>query len=96
MLSHVSSCAPATERASEGHRSKSLARVQTQNTPVENLTPMLQRQSDKTPKTIRRTFEPTRIAQAMLERAYEQLVPQSVRVIDRNEKPVGKANTQVR
>ena len=55
---------------------------------------MPQRRSNKTPKAIRRTYEPTRIAQAMLERAYERLVPQSVRVIDRNKEPVGKAKAQ--
>lgn len=57
---------------------------------------MPQRRSNKTPKTIRRTYEPTRIAQAMLEQAYEQLVPQTVRLIDRTPKPVDKAKAQAR
>ncbi len=52
---------------------------------------MPQHRSNKTPKTVRRTYEPTRIAQAMLEQAYLRLVPQTVRVIERNQKPVGKA-----
>ena len=53
---------------------------------------MLQHQSNKTQKTIRRTYEPTRIAEAMLKQAYEHLVPQTVRVIGRNDDNVGKAN----
>ena len=57
---------------------------------------MTQRRSHQTPKTILRTFEPTRIAQAMIEQAYERLVPQSIRILDRNEKSVGKANAQAR
>ncbi len=57
---------------------------------------MPQRRSNKTPKTVRRTFEPTRIAQAMLEQAYLRLVPQTVRVIERNDENVGKAKAQAR
>ncbi len=57
---------------------------------------MLQQQSNKTQKMIRRTFEPTRIAEAMLEQAYHHLVPQTVRVIERDQEPVGKANAQRR
>ncbi len=57
---------------------------------------MLQQQNNKNQKTIRRTFEPTRIAEAMLEQAYHHLVPQSVRVIERDQEPVGKANAQRR
>ena len=55
---------------------------------------MLQRQNNKKQKTIRRTFEPTRIAEAMLEQAYGHLVPQTVRVIERNDDNLGKANAQ--
>ncbi len=57
---------------------------------------MLQQQSNKTQKMIRRTFEPTRIAEAMLEQAYHHLVPPTVRVIERDQEPVGKANAQRR
>lgn len=57
---------------------------------------MPQRRSNKPPKTVRRTFEPTRIAQAMLEQAYLRLVPQTVRVIERNDENVGKAKAQAR
>ena len=57
---------------------------------------MPQRRSNKNPKTVRRTFEPTRIAQAMLEQAYLRLVPQTVRVIERNDENVGKAKAQAR
>ncbi len=55
---------------------------------------MLQHQNNKNQKTIRRTFEPTRIAEAMLEQAYGHLVPQTVCVIERNNENVGKAKAQ--
>ncbi len=57
---------------------------------------MLQHQNNKNQKTIRRTFEPTRIAEAMLEQAYGHLVPQTVCVIERNNENVGKAKAQAR
>ena len=43
---------------------------------------MPKRRSNKSMKAIRRTYEPTRIAQAMLEHAYQCLIPQTVRVIE--------------
>ncbi len=55
---------------------------------------MLQRQNNKKQKTIRRTFEPTRLAETMLEQAYGQLVPPTVCLLEGEQKPVGKAKAQ--